>query len=59
MMIWAVFYKCMDGLEGTVFKRQHGKGVTESEGETDEETDNEDDSVRYLLCTEKSKVSFS
>ena len=33
-----------DGLEGTVFKRQHGKGVTESEGETDEETDNEDDS---------------
>ena len=33
-----------DGLEGTVFKKQHGKGVTESEGETDEETDNEDDS---------------
>ena len=32
-----------DGLEGTVFKKQHGKGVTESEGETDEETDNEDD----------------
>ena len=33
-----------DGLEGTVFKKQHGKGVTESEGETDEETDNENDS---------------
>ena len=32
-----------DGLEGTVFKKQHGKGVTESEGETDEETDNEND----------------
>ena len=31
-----------DGLEGTVFKKQHGKGVTESEGETDEETDDED-----------------
>ena len=33
-----------DGLEGTVYKKQHGKGVTESEGETDEETDNENDS---------------
>ena len=32
-----------DGLEGTVFKKQHGKGVTESEGETDEETVDEDD----------------
>ena len=32
-----------DGLEGTYFKKQHGKGVTESEGETDEETDNEED----------------
>ena len=31
-----------DGLEGTVYKKQHGKGLTESEGETDEETDNED-----------------
>ena len=31
-----------DGLEGTVFKKQHGKGVTESEGETDEETEDED-----------------
>ena len=29
-----------DGLEGTVFKKQYGKGVTESE--TEEETDNED-----------------
>ena len=27
-----------DGLEGSVSKKQHGKGVTESEGETDEET---------------------
>ena len=33
-----------DGLEGTVFKKQHGKGVTESEGEIYEETDNEDNS---------------
>jgi hypothetical protein len=34
-----------DGLEGSVFKKQYGKGVNddESEGETDEETDNEDD----------------
>ena len=31
-----------DGLEGTVYKKQHGKGLIESEGETDEETDNED-----------------
>ena len=27
-----------DGLEGSVSKKQYGKGVTESEGETDEET---------------------
>merc|ERR1712074_125777 len=32
-----------DGLEGTVYKKQHGKGLTETEGVTDEETDNEDD----------------
>merc|ERR1712105_320454 len=31
-----------DGLEGTVYKKQQGKGLTETEGETDEETDNED-----------------
>ena len=31
-----------DGLEGTVFKKQHGKGVTESDDNADEETDNED-----------------
>jgi hypothetical protein len=34
-----------DGLEGTVFKKQYGKGVNddESEGETDEETVDEDE----------------
>ena len=35
-----------DGLEGSVFKKQYGKGVNdddESEGETDEETVDEDD----------------
>ena len=32
-----------DGVEGTDYKKQHGKGLTESEGETDEETVDEDD----------------
>ena len=45
-----------DGLEGTVIKKQYGKGVTESEGETEEETEGEDNNTDAEDDTEEETV---